>query len=227
VINVLGSAFTSGCTASSSWAPRPDKCSGNFSSANRGAPAQAALDWRGTMLAPKADVSVSNGQFYGQIFADTVTVGGELVHHVPYTGCLAPLATAPGAAAEHLAEVAVHRSGDQAPRAGADQQRPDRLRGPLGGHRLRAERHAARSGQEGHLLRQSRGATSPITSSPPRAQTTVEATTGINKCGGSIVIGKAVTGEGIPPPGPVGDPRRGRQLVLADRHRSSPERRRR
>ena len=35
----------------------------------------SGLNWQGTLLAPNAVVSVSNGNLYGQIFADRVTIG--------------------------------------------------------------------------------------------------------------------------------------------------------
>ena len=50
----------------------------------------SGLDWQGTLLAPHAAVSVGNGNLYGQILADRVTIGGYGLLHRPFAGCLPP-----------------------------------------------------------------------------------------------------------------------------------------
>jgi choice-of-anchor A domain-containing protein len=200
VINVLGSAFTSRLYGIQLLGATPDKVLWNFSSATE-VQQHSGLDWRGTMLAPKADVSVSNGQFYGQIFADTVTVGGELVHHVPYTGCLAPLPRPPEpqrnislkslctdpATKRHAL---VLTNNDPTDYEVHWEDTGSGLSDTLPAPAKKDTFFDIPGGDKPHHI---------VATSGP---TTVEATTGINKCGGSIVIGKAVTGEGIPPPGP-------------------------
>ena len=95
----------------------------------------------------------------------------------------------------------MHRSADPAPRAGAAQRGPDRVRvhwedtdsaqsGDLTAPAKTDTFFDIQGGDQVHHIVATSGST------------TVEATTGINQCGGSIVVSKAVTGEGIPPAGP-------------------------
>ena len=50
----------------------------------------SGLDWQGTLLAPHAAVSVGNGNLYGQILADRVTISSYGLFHRPFAGCLPP-----------------------------------------------------------------------------------------------------------------------------------------
>ena len=55
----------------------------------------AGLEWKGSILAPNAAVSLSGGQLSGSVAARVVTVGasngGYQVNHIGFMGCLPPL----------------------------------------------------------------------------------------------------------------------------------------
>ena len=89
--------------------------------------------------------------------------------------------------------------------------------GPLGGHRLRAERRPARPGQAGHVLRRPGRQTRSITSSSPRARRRSSGDDRHTKCGGSDHRQQGRHGRGHRRLGPWRDRRQGRQRVLEDR----------
>jgi choice-of-anchor A domain-containing protein len=90
LINVTGSTFASNLYGIDLVGATPATVLWNFPLATSVQQA-SGLNWQGTLVAPHAGVSVSNGNFYGQILGDHATIGSEGSFHRPFTGCLPPL----------------------------------------------------------------------------------------------------------------------------------------
>ena len=137
--------------------------------------------------------------------------------HHPFGGCLPPAADAAGAVSAIISlESLCTDPLTSATRCVLTQQRPDRVRGPLGGHRLRAERHADRPGQR------TRSSTSRSGDEVPSHRRHVGLDDGRDDDRHQRVRRQhrrqqGRDGRGHATCGPVGDRRQGRQLVLADR----------
>ena len=158
-------------------------------------------NWAGAILAPTAAASITNGTYRGSIAAHDVTINGVGFEHHPFGGCLPP-APRPPEPSRNLSLKSLCTD-------------PLTLRHAL---RLRNEDATAyRVHWEDTDSAQSGDLTAPAKSDTffdiqggdevhhivaTSGSTTVEATTATNRCGGSIVVSKAVTGEGIPPAGP-------------------------
>ena len=199
LINVEGQVRRRRQTRSGSTAPPPERVLWNFPTTPRASPSQ---EWKGSILAPDAAFTIPNGQLDGSVAARDVDAPRSpgWTHH-PFSGCLPP-EPLPPEPSRNLSLVSLCTD-------------PLTLRHAL---RLRNEDATAYevhwedtdSAQSGDLT--ARASTDTffdiqggdevhhivVTS----GSTTVEATTGTNECGGSIVVSKAVTGEGIPPTGP-------------------------
>jgi choice-of-anchor A domain-containing protein len=195
LINVSGSSFTSALYGIVLVGATPGTVLWNFPLATSVQQA-SGLSWQGTLLAPNAAASVSNGQFYGQVLADRATIGSEGFFHRPFTGCLPPapakdlslasLCTDPvtdrhAMRLRNVGDVAhavswtdrdSAQSGSFTARAGTDT-----FFDVLGGNSVH------------HIV---------VTS----GSTTLEQTTTTRRCAGTITVRKLVTGPGIAPPGP-------------------------
>jgi choice-of-anchor A domain-containing protein len=89
LINVTGSSFASALYGIDLVGATPDKLLWNFPLATS-VRQQSGLDFKGTILAPSAQVEVSNGNLYGQIVAASANVGSYGLYHAPFGGCLPP-----------------------------------------------------------------------------------------------------------------------------------------
>ena len=49
-----------------------------------------SIEWQGTVLAPSAAVSFTNGQLHGQVIAASYSGDGTVLHDSPFGGCLPP-----------------------------------------------------------------------------------------------------------------------------------------
>src|SRR5690349_10901339 len=92
LINVSGSSFTSSLYGIDLVGATPETVLWNFPLATS-VQQTSGLNWQGTLLAPHAGVTASNGQFYGQILGDHANIGSEALFHRPFGGCLPPLPT--------------------------------------------------------------------------------------------------------------------------------------
>lgn len=89
LINVSGSTFTSALYRMVLVGATPETVLWNFPLATSVQQA-SGLEWQGTLLAPNAAASLSNGQLHGQLLAASAAIGSEGVFHHPFTGCLPP-----------------------------------------------------------------------------------------------------------------------------------------
>jgi choice-of-anchor A domain-containing protein len=191
LINVAGSFTSHTYTIALNGLP-PEQLLWNFSLAQ----SVQVNSWEGTILAPDAAVSISNGTYNGSVAARDVSIGSEAFNDHRFAGCLPP------APPKDLSLASLCTD-------------------PLTGHhslRLRntgANAHPAHwedldSGQSGDLDAPAEsdtffdvaGGDVPHRIVVTSGSTTLQQTTGTNLCGGTIVVGKAVTGEGLAPVGP-------------------------
>jgi choice-of-anchor A domain-containing protein len=158
------------------------------------------FEWKGSILAPNAAVSLSNGQLSGSLAARTVAIGilngpGYLVNRVGFSGCLPPAPPNPTIASLCTDPVTNHHT----------------LRFTNTGNSTRAvswrDRDSAQTGSfsspgdtdtffdvlDGNVVHHI-----VVTS----GSVTLEQTTSTRRCAGTITVRKLVTGPGVAPPGP-------------------------
>ena len=196
LINVEGK-FDGGVNSLRLDGPPPERVLWNFTTTE----SVTVQEWKGSILAPDAAFTIPYGQFDGSVAARDVTLQSPGWTYHPFSGCLPP-EPLPPEPSRNLSLVSLCTD-------------PLTLRHAL---RLRNEDATAYrahwedtdSAQNGDLTARASSDTFfdiqggdevhhiVVTS----GSTTVKATTGTNECGGSIVVSKAVTGEGIPPTGP-------------------------
>jgi choice-of-anchor A domain-containing protein len=157
----------------------------------------AVNSWSGTILAPDAAVTLSNGTFNGAVAAHDVTISSLGFNHHPFSGCL-PAPPKNDLALESLCtdpltnnhSLRLRNTGDEA--HGVHWE--DRDSAQEGDFKAPAKTDTffdVRDGDEVHHI---------VVTAP--GVSTVEATTGTNECRGTITVGKVVMGEGMPPAGP-------------------------
>jgi choice-of-anchor A domain-containing protein len=204
LINVTGtSGYTNALSSVSLTGATPATVLWNFPLATS-VTSTVGFEWKGSILAPNAAVSLSNGQLSGSLAARVATVGasngGYLVNHIGFTGCLPPLpppepqrdlslkslCTDPLT----LRHALVLTNNDPTEYLVRWEDTGSGLSGTVTAPANSDTFFDIPDGDEAHRI---------VATSGP---TTVEATTGTNKCRGTIVVGKVVTGEGVPPPGP-------------------------
>jgi choice-of-anchor A domain-containing protein len=195
LINVSGSSFTSALYGIDLVGATPETVLWNFPLATT-VQQGSGLNWQGTLLAPNAAVSVSNGNFYGQIRADRATIGSEALFHRPFTGCLPPAPTKDLSLASLCTDPVTN-------------QHAMRLRN------LGVVAHAVSwtdldSAQSGSFTAQAGTDTffdvldgDSVHHIVVRSgSTTLEQATTTRRCAGTITVRKIVTGPGVAPPGP-------------------------
>jgi choice-of-anchor A domain-containing protein len=191
LINVAGSFTSHTYTIALNGLP-PEQLLWNFSLAQ----SVKVNSWQGTILAPDAAVSISNGTYNGSVAARDVSISSVAFNDHRFAGCLPP------APPKDLSLASLCTD-------------------PLTRHhslRLRntgASAHPAHwedldSGQSGDLDAPAEsdtffdvlGGDVPHHIVVTSGSTTLQQTTATNLCGGTIVVGKTVTGEGLAPVGP-------------------------
>ena len=160
----------------------------------------AGFEWKGSILAPNAAVSLSNGQLNGSVAARVVSAGasngGYLVKHNGFTGCLPPAPPTPLSIASLCTDPVTN-------------QHAMRLRNTGSGTRAVtwSDKDSAQTGAfsspggtdtffdvlDGDIVHHI------VVKS---GTTTLEQTTTTRRCAGAITVRKLVTGPGIAPPGP-------------------------
>jgi len=195
LINVTGSSFTSGLYRIELVGGSPDKLLWNFPLATA-VQQTSGLDWQGTLLAPNAAVNVANGNLYGQIIADRVTIGSDGLFHRPFGGCLPPAPTKDLSLASLCTDpVTNHHT--------------LRLRntGSVAHTVTWTDRDSAQSGSFTALAGTDTffdvlGGDTVHHIVATSGSTTLEQTTTTRRCAGTITVRKLVTGPGVAPPGP-------------------------
>jgi choice-of-anchor A domain-containing protein len=157
-------------------------------------------NWVGEILAPTAAASITNGTYRGSVAAHDVTINGVGFEHHPFGGCLPP-APAPEPSRDLALKSlctdpltdrhALRLRNQDATAYGAQWEDTDSAQSGVLALPANSDTFFdIQGGDRSHHI--------VVTSGP----TTVETTTGTNQCGGTIDVGKVVTGEGVPPPGP-------------------------
>ncbi|MGZ4271892.1 MAG: choice-of-anchor A family protein [Solirubrobacteraceae bacterium] len=195
LINVEGK-FDGGVNSLKLEGPPPERVLWNFTT-NESVTVQ---EWKGSILAPDAAFTIPYGQVDGSVAARDVTLQSPGWTYHPFSGCLPPLpppepqrnislrslCTDPLTKRHALVLTNNDPTGYLVHWEDTGSGLSDTLTAP-------ANKDTFFDIPEGdtphHIV---------ATSGP----TTVETTTGVNECGGSIVVSKAVTGEGMPPTGP-------------------------
>jgi choice-of-anchor A domain-containing protein len=195
LINVSGSSFTSNLYGIELVGPTPETVLWNFALATS-VQQTSGLNWQGTLLAPHAAVTESNGQFYGQTLSDRANIGSELFVHHPFGGCLPPLPTRDLSLVSLCTDpVTLHNAmrlrnlGDRAYRvtwSDRDSAQGDTFTAPAGTDTF----FDVLDGDTVHHIVVTSGST------------TLETTTTTRACAGTITLAKQVIGEGTRPPGP-------------------------
>jgi choice-of-anchor A domain-containing protein len=195
LINVSGSTFTSSLYGVDLVGATPETVLWNFPLATS-VQQSSGLNFQGTLLAPHAGVTASNGQFYGQILSDQANIGSEAFFHHPFGGCLPPLPTRDLSLVSLCTDpVTNHHSmrlrnlGDRAyvvTWSDRDSAQGDTFTAPAGTDTF----FDVLDGDRVHHITVTSGST------------TIEATTGTRACAGTITLAKQVIGEGARPPGP-------------------------
>ena len=160
----------------------------------------AGLEWKGSILAPNAAVSLSNGQLSGSIAASTVTVGasngGYLVNHVGFTGCLPPAPANPLSLDSLCTDPTTNHHAMRLRNTGTSARAvtwSDRDSAQTGSFAARAGTDTffdVLGGDQVHHIVVTSGSV------------TLEQTTSTRACAGTITVRKLVTGPGAAPPGP-------------------------
>ncbi|WCB92433.1 hypothetical protein DSM104299_01128 [Baekduia alba] len=90
VVNVTGQTYSSATkpTTRISGAPAA-RLLWNYQLATR-VQIGPSIEWQGTVLAPSAAVSFTNGQLHGQVIAASYSGDGTVLHDSPFGGCLPP-----------------------------------------------------------------------------------------------------------------------------------------
>jgi choice-of-anchor A domain-containing protein len=195
LVNVSGSTFTSGLYGIDLVGATPETVLWNFPLATS-VQQSSGLDWKGTLLAPNALVTVSNGNFYGQILADRVNLGSEGVFHRPFGGCLPPLPTKDLSLASLCTDPVTNHHAMRLRNTGATAHSVtwrDRDSAQTGSFTAGAGTDTFFDVLDGdtvhHIV---------VTS----GSTTLEQATSTRRCAGTITVRKVVTGPGLAPPGP-------------------------
>jgi choice-of-anchor A domain-containing protein len=158
-------------------------------------------NWAGALLAPTAAASITNGSYRGSVAAHDVTINGVGFEHHPFGGCLPPAPLPPEPSRDlSLASLctdpltlrhALVLTNKDATKYGVHWEDADSAQsGDLDAPGNSDTFFDIEGGTTVHHI---------VATSGP---TTVRATTGTNECSGTIDIGKVVTGEGVPSPGP-------------------------
>jgi choice-of-anchor A domain-containing protein len=195
LINVSGSTFTNALYGIDLVGATPETVLWNFPLATS-LQQSSGLDWKGTLLAPHAGDSVTNGNFYGQLLVDHATIGSEGFFHRPFAGCLPPLPTSDlslvslctDPVTQHHA-MRLRNLGDRShvvTWSDRDSAQGDTFTAPA---RTDTFFDVLNGNVVHHIV---------VTS----GSTTLEATTSTRQCAGTITLVKQVTGEGARPPGP-------------------------
>ena len=211
LINVEGK-FDGGVNSLRLDGPPPERVLWNFTT-NESVTVQ---EWKGSILAPDAAFTIPYGQVDGSVAARDVTLQSPGWTYHPFSGCLPPLPTPPepqrNISLESLCtdpltmrHALVLTNNDPTGYLVHWEDTGSGLSDTLTAPANKDTFFDIPEGDTPHHIVATSGST------------TVETTTGVNECGGSIVVSKAVTGEGMPPAGPWVIVVKGRQLVQADR----------
>ncbi|HEX6743784.1 MAG TPA: choice-of-anchor A family protein [Solirubrobacteraceae bacterium] len=160
----------------------------------------AGFEWKGSILAPNAAVSLSNGQLNGSVAARVVSVGasngGYLVRHNGFTGCLPPAAPTPLSIASLCTDPVTNlhalrlRNTGSSTRAVTWTDKDSAQTGAFSSPGGTDTFFDVRDGDVVHHIVVKSGTT------------TLEQTTTTRPCAGTITVRKLVTGPGAAPPGP-------------------------
>jgi choice-of-anchor A domain-containing protein len=195
LINVTGSSFTSGLYRIELVGGSPDKLLWNFPLATA-VQQTSGLDWQGTLLAPNAAVSVGNGNLYGQIVADRVTIGSYGLFHRPFGGCLPPAPTKDLSLASLCTDPVTNHNTMRLRNTG------DRPHAVTWRDRDSAQTGAFSAGAGTDTFFDVLGGDTVHHIVATSGSTTLEQATTTRRCAGTITVRKLVTGPGAAPPGP-------------------------
>jgi choice-of-anchor A domain-containing protein len=195
LINVSGSSFTSALYRMVLVGATPERVLWNFPLATSVQQA-SGLEWQGTLLAPNAAASLSNGQLHGQLLAASAAIGSEGVFHHPFTGCLPPAPAKDLSLASLCTDpVTLHHSMRMRNVGAVDHpvRWSDRDSAQTGAFNARAGTDTffdVLAGNTVHRIVAQSGST------------TLAETTTTRPCAGTLTVRKHVTGPGAAPPGP-------------------------
>jgi choice-of-anchor A domain-containing protein len=195
LINVSGSSFTSALYRMVLVGATPETVLWNFPLATSVQQA-SGLEWQGTLLAPNAAASLSNGQLHGQLLAASATIGSEGVFHHPFTGCLPPAPAKDLSLASLCTDPVTNHHAMRLRNTGDTSHAvtwTDRDSAQTGSFTARAGTDTffdVLDGDRVHHIVATSGST------------TLEQTTSTRPCAGTITVRKLVTGPGVAPPGP-------------------------
>jgi choice-of-anchor A domain-containing protein len=195
IVNVTGQAFSSATRPMTSMSGvDASRLLWNFQLATR-VQIGPSIQWLGSILAPQAAVTFTNGQLLGQVVAASYSGDGTVIH-TPFGGCLPPLPThdllATALCRNPLSEATSVRITNTATHA-IDVTWSDADSAQGGAFTLPARTDTyfdVLDGRTAHHLT-IRSATESVT-----------VTTATRACAGRILVTKAVTGDGTPPDGP-------------------------
>jgi choice-of-anchor A domain-containing protein len=191
LVNVSGSFTSATYTIALNGLP-PEKLLWNFSLATT----VKVNSWSGTILAPDASVSITNGTYNGSVVARELSINGVGFNHHPFGGCLPPAPANDLSLASLCTDTLTDRHTLRLRNTGASARS--------------AQWRDLDSAQQGDLNAPAEsdtffdvlGGGTPHRIVVTSGSTTLEQTTGTNACRGTIAVTKVVTGDGVPPAGP-------------------------
>ena len=195
LINVSGSSFTSALYRMVLVGATPETVLWNFPLATSVQQA-SGLEWQGTLLAPNAAASLSNGQLHGQLLAASAAIGSEGVFHHPFTGCLPAAPTRDLSLASLCTDPVTNHHAMRLRNTGDTSHAvtwTDADSAQTGSFTARAGTDTffdVLDGDRVHHIVATSGST------------TLNETTTTRPCAGTITVRKLVTGPGAAPPGP-------------------------
>jgi choice-of-anchor A domain-containing protein len=195
IVNVTGQAFSSATRPMTSMSGiDPTRLLWNFQLATR-VQIGPSIQWLGSILAPQAAITFTNGQLLGQVVGASYSGDGTIIH-TPFGGCL-PVAPTHDLLAAALCRnplsdatsVRITNTATHAIRVtwtDADSAQGDTITLPA-----RTDTYIdVQDGRTAHHLTISSSSES------------VRVTTATRACTGTILVSKVVTGDGTPPSGP-------------------------
>lgn len=195
VVNVTGQAFSSATKPMTSMSGAdPSRLVWNFQLATR-VQIGPSIQWLGSILAPQAAVSFSNGRLLGQVIGASYSGDGTVIH-TPFGGCLPPAPThdllVAALCRDPLSDATVIRITNTATHA-LDVTWADADSAQGAALTLPARSDTYIDVQDG---------TTPHRITVRSSTESVGVTTATRACAGRIVVIKSVTGDGTPPAGP-------------------------
>ncbi len=195
LINVSGASFTSALYRMVLVGATPETVVWNFPLATSVQQA-SGLEWQGTLLAPHAAASLSNGQLHGQLLAASAVIGSEGLFHHPFSGCLPPQPAQDLSLASLCTDPVTNHHAMRLRNLGDTSHAvswTDADSAQTGSFTARAATDTffdVLDGDRVHHIVATSGST------------TLKETTTTRPCAGTITVRKRVTGPGVAPPGP-------------------------